>query len=275
MKLGDVRQSSNVQDRRSGGKRGAVAVSGVTIVIVLIASVITGKNPLQLLRGVESRPAPVDGTAVDANDPGAVFTRKILATTEDTWKVALPKLGTRYEEPTLVLFRDEVASACGMQDAAVGPFYCPSDRKAYLDLDFLADLQKKLGAQGDFAAGYVIAHEVGHHVQTLLGTSERFRGRKADGPSGTSVRIELQADCYAGVWGAHVDERGLLDVGDIEEALGAASAIGDDTLQRRARGRVTPESFSHGTSEQRVRWFKRGMEHGDPSACDTFGASKL
>jgi predicted metalloprotease len=205
-----------------------------------------------------------------------VFTRKVLATTEDTWKVALPTMGEPYEEPTLVLFRDQVESACGLQEAAVGPFYCPADRKAYLDLDFLGELQDKLGARGDFAAGYVIAHEVGHHVQTLLGTSARVRtGGKEKGPTGTAVRMELQADCYAGVWGAHVKKRGLLEVGDVEEALGAAAAIGDDTLQRRAKGRVSPESFSHGTSEQRVRWFKRGMESADPRQCDTFAAAEL
>lgn len=279
MKLDGVRQSTNVQDRRgAGAKRGAVAVSGVTIVIVLIASVVTGKNPLQLLQGVEQKQRQA-GTAapVDPNDPGAVFTRKILATTEDAWKEALPKVGRpTYEEPTLVLFRDGVESACGFQEAAVGPFYCPGDKMAYVDLDFLADLQKKLGAQGDFAAGYVIAHEVGHHVQKLLGTSDKVRGEGKDkGPTGNAVRLELQADCYAGVWGAWVKKKGLLEIGDVEEALGAAAAIGDDTLQRRARGRVTPESFSHGTSEQRVRWFKRGMEGGDPTQCDTFGASSL
>jgi hypothetical protein len=279
MKLGDVRESTNVQDRRGGGgaKRGAVAVSGVTIVIVLIAALVTGKNPLTLLGEVQKQEsAPSSAAPVDPNDPGAVFTRKILATTEDAWKEMLPKLGKSYEEPTLVLFRDGVPSACGFQESAVGPFYCPGDRHAYVDLDFLADLQKKLGAEGEFAAAYVIAHEVGHHVQTLLGTSARVRDEGKDkGPTGNAVRMELQADCYAGAWGAYVKKKGLLEVGDVEQALGAAAAIGDDTLQRRARGRVSPETFSHGTSEQRVRWFKRGMESGDPSACDTFGASSL
>jgi predicted metalloprotease len=213
---------------------------------------------------------------VDANDPGAVFTRKVLATTEDAWTAALPQMGKSYAAPTLVLFRGQVESACGLQEAAVGPFYCPGDRKAYLDLDFLDELQTKLGAQGDFAAAYVIAHEVGHHVQKLLGTSDRVSAEGKDkGPKGNAVRLELQADCYAGVWGAYAKKKGLLDVGDVEEALGAASAIGDDTLQRRAKGRVNPESFSHGSSEQRVRWFKRGMENGDPRSCDTFAASAL
>jgi hypothetical protein len=280
MKLGNVRQSSKVQDRRGGGaKRGAVAVSGGTIVLILAVSLITGRNPLELLQAIsggnESTGA-ASATPVDANDPGAVFTRRILATTEDAWNEALPRMGKRYQEPTLVLFRDSVQSACGMQQAAVGPFYCPGDRMAYFDLDFLADLQKKLGAEGDFAAGYVIAHEIGHHVQKLLGTSDRARGEGKDtGATGNSVRLELQADCYAGVWGAFVKKKGLLDVDDVEEALGAAAAIGDDTLQRRARGRVSPESFSHGTSEQRARWFRRGMERGDPNACDTFTTTSL
>ncbi len=276
MKLDNVRQSSNVDDRRGrGAKRGGAAVGGLTIVIALIYALVTGKSPLALLSGGEGQ-APRASTDVDPNDPGAVFTRKVLATTEDVWNVALPKLGKPYEEPTLVLFRDGVPSACGFQDSAVGPFYCPADKKAYVDLEFLDDLQKKLGAQGDFAAGYVIAHEVGHHVQTLLGTSARVRSEGKDkGPTGNAVRMELQADCYAGVWGAHVKKLGLLDIGDVEEALQAASAIGDDTLQRRAKGRVTPETFSHGSSEQRVRWFKRGMERGDPAACDTFNAETL
>ncbi len=280
MKLDGVRQSDKVEDRRGGGgpKRGAVAVSGVTIVIAIAYALITGTSPLALLGEVQKQQAPTAGQSapVDPNDPGAVFTRKVLATTEDTWKLALPTLGKPYVEPTLVLFRDGVESACGFQEAAVGPFYCPGDRMAYLDLDFLGELQKKLGAQGDFAAGYVIAHEIGHHVQTLLGTSARVRAEgKEKGPTGNAVRMELQADCYAGVWAAHVKRQGLLEVGDVEEALGAAAAIGDDTLQKRAKGRVSPESFSHGTSEQRVRWFKRGMDGADPKQCDTFAAAEL
>jgi len=281
MKLGDTRQSSNVQDRRGGGgKRAGVALSGGTIVLVLVVSAITGKNPLTLLGemsgGQQTSAASRSGAPVDPNDPGAVFTRKVLATTEDAWSEALPRMGARYVEPTLVLFRDGVESACGFQEAAVGPFYCPGDQMAYIDLEFFDELQKKLGAEGDFAAGYVIAHEVGHHVQKLLGESDRVRAAGKDkGPTGNAVRLELQADCYAGVWGAHVKKKGILEIGDIDEALGAATAIGDDTLQRRAKGRVTPESFSHGTGEQRVRWFKKGMESGDPKACDTFAAASL
>jgi predicted metalloprotease len=277
MKLGDVRQSDNVQDRRGGGGGGAVKASGAVLVIAVLISVATGQDPLALLDALSGDPgAPAAAGPVDANDPGAVFTRKVLATTEDAWTAALPQMGKGYAAPTLVLFRGQVESACGLQEAAVGPFYCPGDRKAYLDLDFLDELQTKLGAQGDFAAAYVIAHEVGHHVQKLLGTSDRVSAEGKDkGPKGNAVRLELQADCYAGVWGAYANKKGLLEVGDVEEALGAASAIGDDTLQRRAKGRVNPESFSHGSSEQRVRWFKRGMENGDPRSCDTFAASAL
>ena len=176
----------------------------------------------------------------------------------------------------MVLYRGSVESACGYQQAAVGPFYCPGDSKAYFDLDFLDDLQKQLGAGGDFASAYVIAHEIGHHVQKLLGTSARVQAAGRDeGAEGNSVRLELQADCYAGVWGSYAKARGLLEMGDVEEALRAAQAIGDDTLQRRGRGRVTPETFSHGTSAQRESWLKRGMESGDPQVCDTFRTAHL
>lgn len=273
MKLGGIGESSNVSDRRGMGLGGgAVALSGTGIVVAVIVGLITGQNPLSLLGGGESRDERA--AAPDADDPGAVFTRKVLKTTEDAWGEILPRtMGKTYQEPKLVLFRDAVRTACGTADSAVGPFYCPGDRSAFVDLDFLDALQKKLGARGDFAAGYVIAHEIGHHVQALTGTMKRES--RDEGATGGSVRVELQADCYAGVWAHHVRERGILDPGDVEEALGAASAIGDDTLQKRAKGRVSPETFSHGTSEQRVRWFERGMESGDPRACDTFGAPVL
>ncbi len=273
MKLGGIGQSSNVSDRRGMGMgRGAIALSGTGVVVALVVGLITGQNPLELL-GVTGSGEQRAAAAPDPNEPGAVFTRKILKTTEDAWNEAMPRaLGRRYEEPQLVLFRDQVRTACGSASAAVGPFYCAGDRSAFVDLDFLDSLQNKLGAKGDFAAGYVIAHEIGHHVQNLTGA---MKGKRDEGAEGGSVRVELQADCYAGIWGAYVKERGILDPGDVEEALGAASAIGDDTLQKRAKGRVTPESFSHGTSEQRVRWFKRGMETADPRACDTFGAPVL
>jgi uncharacterized protein len=280
VKLGGQRQSGNVEDRRAGGGgRGRVALTGGSIIVVLIVSAITGINPLTLLGALSGAPAaPVErrsSAPADANDPGAVFVKQVLATTEDAWHAELPKLGTTYREPRLVLFRDQVSSACGYQSAAVGPFYCPPDQKAYLDLTFFDELRDRFGAAGDFAAGYVIAHEVGHHVQNLLGTSAKVRGNKDLGATGNAVRLELQADCYAGVWGAHVMKKGILEAGDIDEALRAAQAIGDDTLQKRARGRVSPESFSHGTSAQRARWFKRGMDSGDARQCDTFSASSL
>jgi predicted metalloprotease len=274
MRLGGIGESSNVSDRRGMGLGGgAVALSGTGIVVALVVGLITGENPLHLLGIGGAETTERTAAAPDANDPGAVFTRKVLKTTEDAWNEVMPKtMGRAYQEPKLVLFRDHVRTACGTASSAVGPFYCPGDRSAFLDLDFLDSLQRKLGANGDFAAGYVIAHEIGHHVQNLTGV---MKGNRDDGAEGGSVRVELQADCYAGVWANHVKSRGVLEPGDVEEALGAASAIGDDNLQKRAKGRVSPETFSHGTSEQRVRWFKRGMETGDPRACDTFGAPVL
>ena len=280
MKLDRVRTSSNVEDRRGGVARKGIALSGGTAVLVIIFALVTKQNPLELLasmnQGAAQQAGPGASATVDPNDPGAVFVKKILATTEDVWNAELPKLGSPYQEPKLVLYREAVESACGFQQAAVGPFYCPGDRMAYFDLDFLVQLQKKLGAEGDFAAAYVIAHEIGHHVQKLLGTSDRVRQAGRDeGATSNSVRLELQADCYAGVWGHYAQAKGLLEAGDAEEALGAANAIGDDTLQRRGRGRVTPETFSHGSSEQRVRWFKTGMDTGDPRRCDTFQTDSL
>jgi predicted metalloprotease len=210
----------------------------------------------------------------------ADFVSVVLADTEDTWNAIFAEQGARYQEPTLVLFTGRVNSACGMASAAVGPFYCPGDQQLYIDLSFFNDLSRRHGAPGDFAQAYVVAHEVGHHVQTLLGISQRVqrakRGRGESGANALSVRQELQADCFAGLWGhaANVDRR-LLDPGDLEEALRAASAIGDDRLQREAGGRVVPDSFTHGSSEQRVRWFRRGFESGDMAACDTFGAPDL
>jgi len=200
----------------------------------------------------------------------------VLADTEDTWHAIFSAAGERYEEPGLVLFTGPVQSACGSASAAMGPFYCPADRKVYIDLSFFADLKRRHGAPGDFAQAYVIAHEIGHHVQTLLGTSKQVRqaqqGLGKSAANKLSVKQELQADCFAGLWGYHADRsRQVLERGDIEEALTAAAAIGDDRLQKQAQGYVVPESFTHGSSEQRVYWFKRGMEHGDAGKCDTFG----
>ncbi len=210
----------------------------------------------------------------------AEFVSVVLADTEDTWQAIFRDLGGQYREPTLVLFTGRVDSACGLASAAVGPFYCPGDQQLYIDLSFFHDLSVRHGAPGDFAQAYVVAHEVGHHVQTLLGISEKVRaagrGQSRAQVNALSVRQELQADCFAGLWGhaANVDRR-LLDPGDLEEALRAASAIGDDRLQREAGGRVVPDSFTHGTSEQRVRWFRKGFDSGDFAVCDTFSARRL
>ena len=272
MKLGGVRESGNVDDRRGSG--GKVALSGGAVVVVVIVGALMGKGPLEILGDVLGEGGGVsDGAPADPNDPSKVFVGKVLTTTEAAWEEQFAKLGKRYTPPTLVLFRDSVSSACGHQSAAVGPFYCPPDHKAYLDLTFFDDLARQLGAPGDFAAAYVVAHEIGHHVQNLIPSDER--GHKEKGERGASVRTELQADCYAGVWGAYARKNDILDIGDIDEALKAAQAIGDDTLQKRGGGKVRPESFSHGTSEQRARWFKRGMDAGDAKACDTFASSAL
>jgi hypothetical protein len=207
-------------------------------------------------------------------------TAVVLADTEDTWNALLPPYGVQYVDPTLVLFSDVVQSACGMAESAVGPFYCPGDQKVYIDLSFYNELSQRFGAPGDFAQAYVIAHEVGHHVQNLLGTAEKVQvAQQRAGKVGAnelSVRMELQADCYAGVWAHHASRsRQLLEAGDVQEGLNAASAIGDDRLQRMAQGRVVPDSFTHGSSEQRVRWFTKGLESGTLEACDTFAARQL
>jgi hypothetical protein len=204
------------------------------------------------------------------------FVSRVLGSTEDVWSGVFRQSGVQYRAPTLVLYDGQVRSACGMGQAAMGPFYCPGDEKLYVDLSFFRDLQSRFGAPGDFAQAYVIAHEVGHHVQKLTGAFRRMeeaRARPQAEQNRISVRMELQADCYAGVWGHHAGTLNQLDPGDIEEALGAASAIGDDRLQKQAQGRVVPESFTHGSSEQRVRWFRRGLESGRPQDCDAFSAS--
>jgi hypothetical protein len=274
------RRSSNIEDRR--GRRvsgGAVFKGGVgTIVLTLALAYFLGIDPqilLQLQQGrgqaevVEDyQPTPQEARLAD-------FVSVVLADTEDTWREIFRQSGRSYEEPALVLFSGAVRSACGMASAAMGPFYCPADRKVYIDLAFFEDLRQRHGAPGDFAQAYVIAHEVGHHVQTLLGIGNRVRSAqqglgKAEA-NALSVKQELQADCFAGLWGYHADRsRGVLEQGDIEEALNAATAIGDDRLQKQAQGYVVPESFTHGSSRQRVEWFRRGIESGDFERCDTF-----
>ncbi len=248
------------------------------IILALIVSFITGQNPLQLLQIVDSTAPAVEprGGAPPADDPHAQFVSAVLADTEDTWKRVFAQAGGRYQEPQLVLFDGSVSSACGRASAAVGPFYCPGDRKVYLDLSFFRDLDRRFGAPGDFAQAYVIAHEVGHHIQTLTGVSDqvnqaRARSSEAQG-NALSVRQELQADCYAGVWGHHAASRNVLEEGDVEEGLRAAAAIGDDRLQKQGQGYVVPESFTHGSSEQRQQWLLRGLKTGDINQCDTFAA---
>ena len=263
------RQSENVEDRR-GMSVGRVALGGGATIVILVVAMLFGADPrvlLQQMQGLDTS-QPTQQTAPDpAQDELAKFASTILADTEDVWKSEFEKMGREYADPHLVLFTDRVESACGLAGAAAGPFYCPGDSKLYLDLAFFDVMQRQLGAPGDFAQAYVIAHEVGHHVQKLTG---RMKGGARSNQE--SVRIELQADCYAGVWGHHAGAMNQLSKGDIEEALNAATAIGDDRLQKQTQGRVVPESFTHGSSEQRVRWFKRGMDSGRPQDCDTSAA---
>ena len=277
------RRSANIEDRRGMRAGRPLAVGGgaaglVTLVLVLLF----GGSPSDYVPPSGSTGGAWDdgtggsGVPVDpAQEQFKEFVSVILADTEDTWPRLLQSQGVPYQEPRLVLFSEAVESACGFQESAVGPFYCPLDQRVYLDLTFFDELGRRFGAPGDFALAYVVAHEVGHHVQNLLGISEQVHGLRSRmsevDANALSVLQELQADCFAGIWAHHAGkERQLLEAGDIEEGLAAATAIGDDTLQRRARGRVVPESFTHGSAAQRVQWFKRGLEHGTLEACDTF-----
>jgi uncharacterized protein len=281
MRWSDMRRSDNVEDRRGMSVGGAgLKLGGGGLLLVLVLSVLTGTNPLDLLSGLEEASPPAVDSGPQrkppADDRQADFIRAVLGDIEDTWGKLFEQGGGTYEVPRLVLFSGAVDSACGQASAAVGPFYCPPDRKVYLDLTFFRELSDRFGAPGDFARAYVVAHEVGHHVQNLLGTSDRVqrqRSRMDQASANTlSVRLELQADCYAGVWGYYAARRNILEPGDVESALAAASAIGDDRLQKQARGYVVPESFTHGSSAQRVRWFRAGLESGDVRRCDTFAA---
>ena len=270
------RGSSNVEDRRGMPVKGAVG-GGLGLVVAVVVAMLFGVDPSALLQGGgdmggATQPAGEMGVP---EDEGGRFAAVVLADTEETWNAIFAERGAEYPEPTLTLFSGAVASACGTASSAVGPFYCPRDRHVYIDLDFFDQLSRRFGAAGDFAQAYVIAHEVGHHVQNVTGTMDSFQGYQASGPGSQAVRMELQADCYAGVWAWGQRERGVLDQGDIREALDAAAAIGDDALQKQSQGVVVPESFTHGTSEQRARWFRTGYETGDPAACDTFAARQL
>jgi predicted metalloprotease len=275
--------SSNIEDRRGIRLKGAGGV-GLGGIILALVVMYFGGDPSVVLQGLQQQGAPQEEQVPYQETQQEAHLREfvsvVLADTEAAWTQIFAAQGRTYEKPTLVLFRDAVQSACGTASTAVGPFYCPGDRKVYLDLSFYDELSNRFGAPGDFAEAYVVAHEVGHHVQTLLGISERnmqARQRASEAEANAlSVRQELQADCFAGIWAHNADQsRQLLESGDIEEGLNAASAIGDDRLQRQAQGYVNPDSFTHGTSEQRVRWFKRGFQSGELKDCDTFGASSL
>ena len=276
MRWQDLKRSTNVQDRR-GMRAGVPITGGVGLIVVLIIAALTGVNPLQLIGG--GAPAG-GGEGPPADDPMRDFVSAVLGSTEETWTQLFSAAGQTYREPALVIFSGATSSGCGTGQSAMGPFYCPLDQTVYIDLTFYNDLRQRLGAPGDFAQAYVIAHEVGHHVQNLLGTMEQvqsMRSRQGEAAANEmSVRVELQADCYAGLWAHHAQRaRQILETGDVEEALGAAAAIGDDRLQRQSQGTIVPESFTHGTSEQRVRWFRQGLERGDTRSCDTFSASTL
>lgn len=285
MRWRDGRRSSNVEDRRNVRLSGKMKGGGIGILILALIGMYFGIDPriileqgAQLSGGPTVEQAEYQPTA--AENELADFVSVVLADTEDTWSAIFSQTAGGYQKPTLVLFSGAVQSACGFAQAATGPFYCPADRKVYIDLSFYQDLRNKLGAPGDFAQAYVIAHEVGHHVQNLLGISDQLhdlRGRVSQTEyNRLMVKLELQADCFAGLWANHADRsRQILESGDIEEALNAASMIGDDRLQQQSRGYVTPDSFTHGTSEQRARWFRWGFQSGRVDSCDTFSAQNL
>ena len=278
------RRSENIEDRRHlRVSRRGLAGGGIGAIILALVAMYFGVDPSVVLNQAgtlapaqEERPV----TFSPEEERLKEFVSVVLADTEDVWGTLFRNSGQRYAPPTLVLFSGAVESACGFAESAVGPFYCPADQKLYLDMDFFNDLAQRHDAPGDFAQAYVLAHEVGHHVQTLLGISEqvhaaRQRANQAAG-NALQVRMELQADCFAGVWAHHAhQQRQILEPGDTEEALAAAAGVGDDRLQRQARGYVVPDSFTHGSSEQRMRWFKRGLQSGAPGQCDTFGAAQL
>ncbi|MEO5764402.1 MAG: neutral zinc metallopeptidase [Casimicrobiaceae bacterium] len=307
MRWGDMRESQNVEDRTGmspGGGGGfplggGMRLGGGALILVVIVGLIFGINPLEMLGlmggggpvqqapprsappgyGPQSAPSPTPAPAPTPATPEKQLSKRVLGDTEDVWTAVFKAMGTRYDPPSLVLFSRRVSSACGLTSAAAGPFYCPGDRKLYLDTSFFDELSRRFGAPGDFAQAYVIAHEVGHHVQNLLGTMRQFdaqsqrmdeRSRKA-----LSVRLELQADCYAGVWGFFAQKRNLLEPGDLEEGMRAAAAVGDDQIQKRTQGYVVPDGFTHGSAQQRQRWFKVGLDSGDPRSCNTFEARQI
>lgn len=284
MKLDDSRRSDNVDDERSSSGFGARGAGiGLGTIVIVVIGYFMGVNPatlLSLLAGdpqTATAPAPTTPLADSANDPQVDFVRAILGETEDVWGAYFKTVGKTYTPPRLVLFSGAVASACGNASSSAGPFYCPGDTKVYIDLAFYRQLATQFGAPGQFAQAYVIAHEVGHHVQNLLGITDKAaqleeHGERT-GAGSVSVRVELQADCFAGVWAEQANKaRHILEPGDLDQGLQAASAVGDDTLQKREQGTVVPDSFTHGSSAQRVKWFRRGFDSGSLDNCDTFGA---
>jgi uncharacterized protein len=292
------RRSQNIEDRRDysgargfplprgipmsrGVRRGGLG--GIGLIVFVLIALFLGVDPSLLFQGDSVTEAPyteAPGTQPPADDEAAQFVATVLGYTEDTWGALFEQMGRTYREPTLVLFSGQVASACGYAQAAMGPFYCPADEKVYIDLSFYRELRDRFGAPGDFAQAYVIAHEVGHHVQNLLGIAEQVQGvRQQVGETeanSLSVMMELQADCLAGIWAHHTERAAqILEQGDVQEGLDAAAAIGDDRLQRQTQGYVVPDAFTHGSSAQRVRWFREGLDSGDLQACDTFNADRL
>jgi uncharacterized protein len=288
MRMENEQASQNVEDRRGMGGGGigrGLAGGGIGIVILALVAMFFGVDPSVVMQGVQQIQPPPQasaerGAAPPGNDEMAQFVSKVLGSTETTWSKIFREAGRDYPEPTLVLFSGSVQSACGFASAASGPFYCGLDQKLYIDLSFYRELKEKFKAPGDFAQAYVVAHEVGHHVQNVLGIMRKVQGlqqRVSDADAkALSVRLELQADCFAGVWAFHSNrDRRILEQGDVEEGLNAAAQIGDDRIMMRTRGYVVPEGFTHGTAEQRVRWFRRGLETGDMRQCDSFGTRQL
>ncbi len=284
MRLDDQEESSNVVDRRGsgGGMRMGGGIGIGTIALALVAMYF-GVDPslvMNIGQGMNQN-APVESKAIPADDPAAKFVAKVLGSTEDAWGKIFKNAGQQYPAPKLVLFSGQTPTACGSGQAGMGPFYCPGDQKVYIDLSFYQEMKDRFHAPGDFAQAYVIAHEVGHHIQNLMGTSDKVQQAKQSARNEAqanqySVRLELQADCYAGVWAHHADGANrILEAGDVEEAMTAAAAIGDDALQKQAQGYAVPDSFTHGTSQQRQRWFNQGLKLGDVNKCDTFNVAAI
>lgn len=280
MRWQDRRESNNVEDRRQQGGGGGIPIGGKGRLILLVAVMVAGYygvdlSPL-LNEPASQTPPQRQEMSQPAKDPLARFTSVMLASTEDAWGEIFQQSGSRYQAPKLVLYRGATRTGCGQGQSVMGPFYCPADRTVYIDLSFYQEMRDKLGADGDFAQGYVVAHEVGHHVQNLLGIERKMReqqqGLSRAEQNKLSVKLELQADCFAGVWGHYMEREQVLETGDLEEALNAAQAIGDDRLQQQSQGRVIPDSFTHGSSAQRYAWFKRGFDSGKPASCNTFAA---